>query len=502
MKRVALLFITLLLSSATVVSQNITVAEMRSWQEDITNENYDVVSRKMETTFHGKINETAPDSIKYYYYVINAAIEGQRNDNTTIEREYCQKALHIREKRLGILDPEYIELLWAIGSGYEETEVDSAVSYYQKAIVIGQTLMKNPQIIEQPRWAFMIKTYGLVLGDLAELYEKKGWINEVVELYNYGHSLCSSPTLGFDVTSYIYKNRLAWFCEKHGNYKMAIDAFEDALSLIKERIGKNNKDYVNELYFKANILCKSGQESEGLSAYKEAIEIASDALEPNDDLWSGLYGNYYLELGKTGDITSMFRISTNARQKIPEKFHISLDYADCLALQKAKKIDESIAFCSECYSRLRKEAREETQLYLDFFNLIVENYRLKNNIDSVFMFCEEEKKYLLQKNISQKTMAYFDACNVLGVQYLKLNKLSEAMLNFKDAERFCSSVFEKENGNHALLYHNIGRCYMLQKDLTHAQTYLTKSKELQVLLYGIPIERTILYLKEVESMLK
>ena len=143
MKRIVLSFLTLLFS-ATVVSQNITVAEMRSWQEDITNEKYDVVSKKMEGTFHSKIDDAAPDSIKYYYYVINAAIEGQGNDNTILEREYCKKALYLREKRLGVLDPEYIELLWAIGSGYEETEVDSAVSYYQKAIVIGQTLMKNP----------------------------------------------------------------------------------------------------------------------------------------------------------------------------------------------------------------------------------------------------------------------------------------------------------------------------------------------------------------------
>lgn len=40
--------------SAAVVSQNITVAEMRSWQEDIENEKYDAVNPKMEKTFHGQ----------------------------------------------------------------------------------------------------------------------------------------------------------------------------------------------------------------------------------------------------------------------------------------------------------------------------------------------------------------------------------------------------------------------------------------------------------------
>lgn len=501
MRKFVLLFL-IILYSANVLSQNITVAEMQSWHEYVTSGKFDVLREKMETAFHGRIDETTPDSIKYYYYVINGVIEGQRNDNTTLEREYCKKALHIREKRLGILDPEYIELLWTIGSGYEEAEVDSAVSYYQKAIVIGQTLMKNPQIIEQSRLPFMINTYGLVLGDLATLYEKKGWLNEVIELYNYGHSLCSLPTLGFGITSYIYKNHIAWFYQKYGNYKMAIDVYNEVLTLINDRIGKNNQDYVSELQFKANALCKDGQELEGLATYKEAIELATNVLEPEDELWSALYGNYYIELGKTGDIASMSEISSIARQKVPKNASISLDYSDCLALQKANKIDESIALSSSFYSKIREENLEETQLYLDFFNLFVDNYRLKNDLDSIVLFCESEKKHLKQKKLSSKSLAYFDACNAVGVEYLKQNKLQEAMSNFKEGERFCSSMFDKENSRHALIYHNIGRCYMLQKDYDNARRYLVKSKDLQVQLFGTANERTLLYLQEVESMLK
>lgn len=483
-----------------MVSQNITVAEMLSWQEDVANEKYDVVSKKMEQTFHGKIDDTAPDSIQYYFYVINAAIEGK--DNIILEREYSQKAIEIRERSLGVLDPEYLELLWAVGSDYEETDVDRAISYYQKAIVIGQTLMKNPEIIDQSKLSFLVSTYGLVMGDLAGMYEKKGWLNEVVELYKYGFSLCSSKILGFDILSYSYMNNLAWFYEKYNKYEMAIEAYDEVLALINERIGKKNKDYVNELYFKANALCNNGQETEGIATYKEAIEIAVNALAPNDDLWPNLYGNYYFELGKVGDIASMSKISTITRQKVSEKILPSLDYADCLALQKIKKIDESISLSSVCYLKLRKDNWEESQLYRNFFNLLVENYRLKNDIDSVVIFCEAEKKHLLQKGLSLKSMAYFDACNAVGVEYLKLNKLNDAMLNFREAERFCSSVFDKENSCHEIIYHNIGRCYMLQKDYVKAMIYLTKSKELQVLFYGKPIERTLLYLQEVESEIK
>lgn len=488
--------------SATVMSQNITVAEMRSWQDDLTNQKYDVVSKKMDAVFHGKISESAPDSIKYYFYVINAAIEGQANHNTVIERDYCQKALEIRETRLGILDPEYIELLWAIGSGFEKSDIDSAVSYYQKAIVIGQTIMKNPQIIEKSRWPFMVHTFGLVLGDLASAYEKRGWLNEVVELYNYGHNLCSLNKTEFDVTSYTYKNQLAWFYEKYNNYVMAIKAYDEVLSLIKESIGKNNKDYVNELYFKANALCKTENKSVGISTYKEAIEIANEVMDAKDDLWLGLYGNYYYELAQIGDIDNMNLISPKIRALYPPQYAMTLEYCDCLALQKAKKYDESLTKSSLSYSKLREDNKETTQTYRDFFNLFVENYNLKNQIDSLIAFCESEKHYLQQKNMAMQTMAFFDACNIEGVQYLNLNNYNKAMLNFKDAERFCVSVFDNENGSHALIYHNLGRCYMQLKDFSNAREYLEKSKELQTRLYGKPNDRTILYLQEVETMMK
>ena len=491
-----------LLFSASVMSQNITVAELRSLQDDLTNEKYDFVKKKMDAVFHGKISESAPDSIKYYFYVINAAIEDQCNQNIIGAREYCLEAIKIRETRLGVLDPEYIELLWAMGSGYKETDIDRSVSYYQKAIVIGQTIMKNPQIIEESQWPFMIRTFGLVLGDLANAYEKKGWLNEVVELFNYGHALCSSKNLEFDVVSYTYKNQLAWFYEKYHNYGMAIKAYDEVLSLINERIGKKNKDYVGELYLKANAQCQTENKSQGISTYKEAIEIANEVLDSKDDLWLGIYGNYYNELAQIGDIESMNQVSATIRNIFPSQYSMTLDYCDCLALQKAKRYDESLALSSMSYLKLRQDNKETIQTYRDFFNLFIENYNMKNQTDSILIFCESEKHYLQQKGLAMQTMAYFDACNVEGVQYLNLNRYNDALLNFKDAERFCFSVFDKENGSHALIYHNLGRCYMQLKDYQNAYRYLIKSKDLQIQLYGEPMERTMLYLKEVETMMK
>lgn len=502
MRRLALSFITVFIS-ATVMSQNITVAEMQSWRTDIINEQYDDVSKKMDATFHGQINESSPDSIKYYYYLINAAIEGKDNHNTIVKRDYCQKALTIRETRLGVLDPEYIELLWALGSGYEDSDIDRAISYFQKAIVVGQTIYNNPEIIDENRWPYMAHTYGLVVGDLATAYEKRGWLNEVVELYEYAYQICSLKAFKFDITSYIYKNMLAWFCEKYNNYDMAIQAYDEVLELIKDRIGTNNRDYVNELYYKANAMSKVGQINNGIDTYKRAIDIAEKVLEPNDELWSGLYGNYYRELAEIGDINSMKQISANARRILSPQFSIFYDYCDCLALQKAERYEESLALSFLPYSKLRQEGMEESQIYEDFFNLFIQNYRLANHVDSVLIFCENEKQYLSQKNKTMQSMAFFDACNAMGVEYLKLNKIQEAYSNLKEAERYCSTVFDKENRCHALLYHNMGRCYMLQKDYVNAQTYLAKSKELQIRLYGTTaIERTEVYLQEVESMFK
>ena len=51
----------------------------------------------------------------------------------------------------------------------------------------------------------------------------------------------------------------------------------------------------------------------------------------------------------------------------------------------------------------------------------------------------------------------------------------------------------------AIVYHNLGRAYMLLNDKSSALKYLIESKDLQSAIYGEVAERTLLYMQECQN---
>jgi len=276
--------------SATAKSEDITVAEMLSWKnlinEDNSGNNYNIIKKRMESVFHGHLDSTYSDSIKYYYYLINAVIEPSINK----QAENLLTAVNIREEKLGILDPEYIEILWALGGLYKDTDIDSAACFYQKAIVVGETLIKNTELIDRNKINYFLNTYGMVIGDLANIYDQNCRTQEVVSLYNTAHNLLSNDILPFDVMSYYYKFQLAQYYERKGYVDKAITCYDDILNIIKKRVGISD-EYIQFLSLKADLLCRSER-------IQEAIKMAEDVSLGNREKGADLYNFIGLTLLK------------------------------------------------------------------------------------------------------------------------------------------------------------------------------------------------------------
>ena len=153
--------------------------------------------------------EYASDSTKYYYHYWMGSICAYQ-EKIDLEREHLQKAIAIRESSVGILDPEYIEMLWELGSISEEIDIDKSIAYYQKALVIGQTILYNKEIPPYNS-SFMQNTYGMVLGDLARMYEKKNWKDRVAGLYESAFSFRSQFYDKDDASCYVDMYGLAGY---------------------------------------------------------------------------------------------------------------------------------------------------------------------------------------------------------------------------------------------------------------------------------------------------
>lgn len=295
-----------LMFSSTVMSQDISVEEMLSWQDDVIAGKYDDIRRKMQLTFKGKIDNDAPDSIKYYYYAINAAIE----KNPSKEKVFIQEAINLRENKIGVLDPDYIELLWAMGNYYESSNLDSAMIYYQKGIIIGETILENPQLTHNVNETYLFNIYGMTLGDLGNIYKAKGMDEEAIQLLNEAYNYTSYEKLRFDRKSYIYKIDLADLYLKRGEKEKADKAINDIINLMRTRAKESGDiisflkekgcigDYILLLQQIAGNLDNNGKYQEAVNYYEEAAK-AYTALNQTSDgngayLYNGL-GMAYLK---------------------------------------------------------------------------------------------------------------------------------------------------------------------------------------------------------------
>ena len=90
--------------------------------------------------------------------------------------------------------------------------------------------------------------------------------------------------------------------------------------------------------------------------------------------------------------------------------------------------------------------------------------------------------------------------NQLSVSYIlsdhpeKAKTLLERLLS-TDEER----LKREKAQTLAIVYHNLGRAYMLLNDKSSALKYLIESKDLQSAIYGEVAERTLLYMQECQN---
>ena len=87
----------------------------------------------------GDLVNSQSDSIQYLYHYCLATLNNLE-DNVVASLDHIDMALQLREKSVGIKDAEYLELLCTKADILEELEPTKAMSIYQKAYVVGQSL--------------------------------------------------------------------------------------------------------------------------------------------------------------------------------------------------------------------------------------------------------------------------------------------------------------------------------------------------------------------------
>lgn len=277
----------------------------------VTNQNYEGLS----------------DSAKYSYHYFSAGISRDKNDREN-EEVHIDKAVKLRESSMGILNPEYLELLMEQGRITEEYNIDKAISIYQKAVLVGQTIIDVPKAQTYPFMLFA-DCYGNIISALAELYDKKDWTTRIDELYKRAFRLHTYYGAKSDPATYLDINRLSSYYERKNQISKSIELLEWESDYIKESGFYGSPAYVSNLYFLGSLYSKTNQNDIAIDCYRTAVNLSLDSLAGEDNTLFYLYENYCGKLAELNQLNELDKILPIAQKYYAKKDSINA-YANIL----------------------------------------------------------------------------------------------------------------------------------------------------------------------------
>ena len=293
----------------------------------------------------GDLVNSQSDSIQYLYHYCLAALY-DLEDNEVESLHHIDIALQLREKSIGIKDAEYLELLCSKADILKELEPTKAMKIYQKAYVVGQSLLRSKDDV-------IIYWYGQCLWNLGDMYIKRNYVQQVISLYKDAFQLTSKY---FDVPSISILciaplQQLEDFYYSRKEYDKAVSICDDLLSFLTQHDAQTTEHYARMLCFKAASLEKMGNLGEAISCYEKSIAIEKNLLQPENSTTA--YGNLHLlylkqNLFEKADSLEKEYIPILLQGDDLEKI-VAQYYAASYILLEKRILEKSEAYIDKCF---------------------------------------------------------------------------------------------------------------------------------------------------------
>lgn len=280
------------------------------------------------------------DSIQYLYHYCLATLNNLEN-NVLESLDHIDMALQLREKSVGIKDAQYIELLCTKADILEELEPTKAMSIYQKAYVVGQSLL--PTKDEAIKFWF-----GQCLSNLGNLYIQRNYVQQVIALYRDAFNFTSACYEADNVLSYKPLFDLEQFYYQRKEYDKSISVCDELLNFFIQRNAHNTIHFAQILYFKATALDNMNRVNEAIDCYEQSIAICT-RLQQFEEFESA-YANLHLLLLK--------------EERFERADSIENEYISFL--QERDDLEKIVAqYYAASYILLEKRILEKSEAYID-----------------------------------------------------------------------------------------------------------------------------------------
>lgn len=352
---------------------------------------------------------------------------------------------------LQIKAQNYLDAFVAIGFSYGRLgDYDNAERYYRKALLKSVAATYNEDF--RPN----------VYKNLGNLYMEKGDTLLAQECYKRS-SIKDVESYDFMKINYIEWENAQWdqvnLLVNEKQYEEAANFYVNFIERLKEEKGVKYEAYLLAVYSRAILLSRYiNNIDDAIPLFEELVNL-SDSIDALNKIICGAYCNLALCYSQKGNYKAVDNVISKG-----------LPYLSKANIQ---------GYPSNMIYRFAGNGAYWKQ---DYPNAIkyYERYFSSNN---------REQDANIEDITNQLSVSY-----ILSDHPEKAKTMLERLLS-TDEER----LKREKAQTLAIVYHNLGRAYMLLNDKSSALKYLIESKDLQSAIYGEVAERTLLYMQECQN---
>ncbi len=229
--------------------------------------------------------EQLPDSVLFDYHYLGGYINSELpNHEKAIA--HLLEAKRLCDTSLGVHNTSYQEIMHGLGDEYIELgQPEEALAIYQEGIVKTMYIRNS-------------NTHGfgnLIMG-VQDCYELLGQFNEIPIHLKDAWIYWPKDETPLVTHTYFPLWRLEQFYKRYGMYENALSINRQIENFIKSKGGESHPELAEVLYMKGNILMEMNRPDEGIKAFHKAIEILSDNVLDNSELFGLVAGNLVMAL--------------------------------------------------------------------------------------------------------------------------------------------------------------------------------------------------------------
>ena len=328
-------------------------------------------AKNIITSIDESLVKTLPDSSRFNYHYACAGIASANEDKNGVIH-HLQETKHLCESSIGIRQVVYLEIMNALASAYEDKDdLDSALAIYQEGIVKGLPIRN---------WEGAMVEFGNLNSGLASLYEKKGWLKEVPDMWRNAWDFWPKEDASFKTYNVYPLFMLSNYYERQGEYSKALEINKEMYDYSLSYVGQTDSIWCDILYQKGTILGHQGKYEDAVKIYSEGIAIAKKNGIKGEKLVS-LYGNFICSLAEYETLQNIDIVLAELQKTCPQIYSQAL-FNVGLIYEKNKHYKEAIDYVCRAKACANVEEQEKYDWYIQLYTSEYNNQQVLNTLNS------------------------------------------------------------------------------------------------------------------------